>query len=135
SRGERNGCRLEDCAMNDLTPIEMDELERLHREQAPPRRGWGRLGWAVLVAAGVALVWYLLSGSSAPAAAPPQPVVTVASPLRREIPDWHAYIGRLEASHGVGLRPRGAGETTAVHFQDGQFVGKGQPLFTIDPRP
>lgn len=121
--------------MNDLTPIEMDELGRLHQEQAPPRRRWGRLGWAALVAAAVVLVWYLLSGSSAPATAPPPPVVTVATPLQREITDWDDYIGRFEASRSVELRPRVSGEITAVHFQDGQFVGKGQPLFTIDPRP
>src|SRR5690606_511217 len=40
-----------------------------------------------------------------------------------------------EASRSVELRPRISGQVTAVHFRDGQLVQRGQPLFTIDPRP
>jgi multidrug efflux system membrane fusion protein len=123
--------------MNDLTPIEMDELQRL--DDLDPsqsrRRGIGRAGWIVLIAAAVALAWLLLRGGSAPAAAPALPVVTVAVPLQREITQWDEHIGRFEASRSVELRPRVSGQVTAVHFQDGQFVRQGQPLFTIDPRP
>src|SRR3546814_18027190 len=32
-------------------------------------------------------------------------------------------------------RRRVSGAITAIHFTDGQIVRKGQPLFTIDPRP
>ena len=122
--------------MNDLTPIEMDELRRLdEREDPRPRRRIGRLGWIVLVAAAVVLAWYLLRAGSAPAATPPPPVVTVATPLQREITQWDEHIGRFEASRSVELRPRVSGQIVAVHFLDGQFVRQGQPLFTIDPRP
>jgi RND family efflux transporter MFP subunit len=89
----------------------------------------------VLLVAAVALAWYVFGGGSAPAVAPPPPVVTVATPLQREITEWDEYIGRFEASRKVELRPRVSGQVTAVHFRDGQFVRKGQPLFTIDPRP
>lgn len=121
--------------MNDLTPIEMNDLEWPQQDRAPRRRRHRLLGWAALLAGALALTWYLLGGSSAPAAAPPPPVVTVATPLQREITEWDDYIGRFEASRSVELRPRVSGEITAVHFRDGQFVSKGQPLFTIDPRP
>lgn len=126
--------------MNDLTPIEpieMDELRRLQdiENPRPPRRRIGRAGWAVLLLVAIGAAWYLLRPGAAPAAAPPLPVVTVATPLQREITQWDEHIGRFEASRSVELRPRVSGQVTAVHFQDGQFVRQGQPLFTIDPRP
>jgi multidrug efflux system membrane fusion protein len=124
-----------DRLMNDLTPIEMDELTRLEESQSQPRRSPGRTGWVVLLVVAVSLAWYLLRGSTAPAAAPPMPVVTVAAPLQREVTQWDEFIGRFEASRHVELRPRVSGQVTAVHFRDGQFVRQGQPLFTIDPRP
>ena len=122
--------------MNDLTPIEFDELTGLEETGAPRRqRRIGRSGWIVLVVAAVALAWLLLRGGSAPAAAPSLPVVTVATPLQREITQWDEHIGRFEASRSVELRPRVSGQVVAVHFQDGQFVRQGQPLFSLDPRP
>jgi membrane fusion protein, multidrug efflux system len=126
-----------DRPMNDLTPIEMDELKRLEESESEskPHRSVGRVGWVVLLVVAVGLAWYLLRGSTAPAAAPPMPVVTVAAPLQREVTQWDEFIGRFEASRSVELRPRVSGQVTAVHFRDGQFVRQGQPLFTIDPRP
>ena len=122
--------------MNDLTPIEIDQLEPYGDvETQPRRRRLHRFGWFVLVISGVLLAWYLLRAGSAPAAAPPPPVVTVALPLQQQITEWDEYIGRFEASRSVELRPRVSGEITAVHFRDGQMVRRGQPLFTIDPRP
>lgn len=121
--------------MNDLTPIAMDELRLLEQIETPAPRRWMRIGWLIVIAAGVALAWSLLRAGDAPAAAPPAPVVTVATPLQREITEWDEYIGRFEASRSVELRPRVSGQVTAVHFRDGDFVRQGQPLFTIDPRP
>jgi len=120
--------------MNDLTPIEIDELDRL-RTGERPQRNWRRAGLIVLIVVAAALAWYLLRSGAAPAAVPQPPVVTVANPLQREVTEWDDYIGRFEASRSVELRPRVSGQVTAVHFRDGQFVSKGQPLFTIDPRP
>ena len=68
-------------------------------------------------------------------AAPPPPVVTVATPLVRQIAEWDDYSGRFEASKSVEVRPRVAGAIVAVHFTDGSVVHQGQLLFTIDPRP
>ena len=92
--------------------------------------------WAILaILFALAAAWWLLRGQQSPAAAPPMPVVTVAAPLQREITEWDEFIGRFVASNSVEVRPQVSGQVTAVHFQDGQFVRKGAPLFTIDPRP
>lgn len=68
-------------------------------------------------------------------AAPPAPVVTVASPLVRQISEWDDYSGRFEPSKSVEVRPRVSGAIVAVHFTDGAVVHQGQLLFSIDPRP
>ncbi|BBC72183.1 secretion protein HylD [Altererythrobacter sp. B11] len=119
--------------MNDLTPIEIDQLNRegAGRQRSSARR----VLWIVLAVIVAAGAWYLLRSGPAPAAAPPLAVVGVANPLQREITEWDDYIGRFEASRSVDLRPRVSGQVTAVHFRDGQVVSKGQALFTIDPRP
>ena len=122
--------------MNDYAPIEIDELQRLEQAENPgPSRRGRRIGWIVLLVVAVALAWYVFRGGSAPAAAPPIPVVTVATPLQREVTEWDDFIGRFEASRSVEVRPRVSGQVVGVHFRDGQFVRRGQPLFTIDARP
>jgi RND family efflux transporter MFP subunit len=82
----------------------------------------------------VAAVTYWNSAPS-PAAAPPAPMVTVATPIEQDINQWDDYVGRFEASRSVEVRPRVSGQVIGVHFNDGQVVQKGQLLFTIDPRP
>ena len=67
---------------------------------------------------------------------PPQaPPVSVAPAVQRAVTDSEDFSGRLEASDYVELRPRIAGTIDKVHFVDGALVKKGEPLFTIDPRP
>jgi RND family efflux transporter MFP subunit len=81
-----------------------------------------------------AAAWWESRGAPV-TAAPPPPVVTVATPLVRQIAEWDDYSGRFEASKSVEVRPRVAGAVVAVHFTDGSVVHQGQLLFTIDPRP
>ncbi|WP_072617477.1 efflux RND transporter periplasmic adaptor subunit [Pandoraea vervacti] len=61
--------------------------------------------------------------------------VDVANVLSRTVTDWQSYSGRLDAVDHVDIKPLVSGTITAVHFKDGQLVKKGDPLFTIDPRP
>ena len=68
-----------------------------------------------------------------PAAGPP--VVTVATPLQKDVVDWDDFQGRFEAVDQVDLRPRVSGYLTGIGFKDGELVKKGQVLFEIDPRP
>lgn len=63
------------------------------------------------------------------------PTVTVANVVAREITEWDEFTGRLEAVHTVEVRPRVSGYVSAVRFQEGALVRKGDLLFQIDPRP
>lgn len=66
--------------------------------------------------------------------APPPPQVTVSNPVKKLVTDYDEYVGRFVAVDFVEVRGRVSGYLDAVHFQDGQLVKKGDPLFTIDPR-
>lgn len=93
--------------------------------------------WACALSSAV-LLGASLQGCSPSAeteAAAPAPPVTVAQPLRQQMVDWDEYVGRFEATERVEVTPRASGYLQAVHFRDGQFVRKGQLLFTIDSRP
>src|SRR5690606_27130260 len=92
---------------------------------------------ALLAAGGGYSLWNGTSATGAAQAqrAPPAPSVDIAPALGKTIIDWQDYSGRLEAIDRVDIRPLVSGTLTAVHFQDGSLVNKGDPLFTIDPRP
>ncbi|HUH85366.1 MAG TPA: efflux RND transporter periplasmic adaptor subunit [Stellaceae bacterium] len=77
----------------------------------------------------------MLAAGSAAAQTPSPPPVTVAKPLQREITDWNEYTGQFTATESVEIRARVSGYLTEIHFEDGQFVKKGDLLFVIDPRP
>ena len=44
-------------------------------------------------------------------------------------------IGTVKSLATVAIRPRVGGQLTEVFFKEGDYVKKGQKLFTIDPRP
>jgi multidrug efflux system membrane fusion protein len=73
------------------------------------------------------------SGMAAMMGGPPP--VSVATVISKPVMQWANFSGVLEAVNAVEVRPRVAGQITAIHFADGAQVKKGQPLFTIDPRP
>ena len=66
---------------------------------------------------------------------PPAAAVTVAVPLAERIVDQDEFTGRFEATQTAEVRARVGGYIQAVHFRDGDFVRRGQLLFTLDPRP
>ncbi|MBP7339580.1 MAG: efflux RND transporter periplasmic adaptor subunit [Niveispirillum sp.] len=66
---------------------------------------------------------------------PAAPQVVVSQPLKKNVQEWDEYTGRFAALEEVEIRARVSGYLTAVNFKDGQIVFKGDPLFTIDPRP
>ncbi len=61
--------------------------------------------------------------------------MTVAKPVQRTVVDQDEYVGRFAAVNSVEIRARLSGYLSEIHFQDGQMVKKGDPLFTIDRRP
>jgi len=69
-----------------------------------------------------------------PAARPPRPV-TVASAAAKDVHLYIDEIGRCVAVERVMIRPQVSGPITAIHFADGADVKKGDPLFSIDPKP
>jgi membrane fusion protein, multidrug efflux system len=88
--------------------------------------------------AGVFLVIVAGSGCSKQQAAPAPrataiPVV-VAKVTQKAMPVQLTAIGNV-GSYSVSVRAQVAGELLEVHFTEGDFVHKGQLLFTIDPRP
>ncbi len=63
----------------------------------------------------------------------PTPVFTAAV-TRDDMPVWIEALGRVTARQQVVLRSRIDGELQKLHFNEGQFVKKGQLLAEIDPR-
>jgi membrane fusion protein, multidrug efflux system len=80
----------------------------------------------------------LISGCTKERAAPaPRPAipVEVQKVVQKTVPLTVSAIGNVEAYSTVSIRAQVAGELLDVHFKEGDFVRKGQLLFTIDPRP
>ena len=75
------------------------------------------------------------SGGDQAQGAPPPAEVTVATPLTGQVVDWDDFVGRFEAPEKVDVKPRVSGYLVRTNFRDGQFVRRGQLLFTIDARP
>ena len=71
------------------------------------------------------------------AAAPPPPgiPVVVTKVLEKAMPVQVTSVGNVESIATVAIKAQVTGELLQVHFQEGDFVKKGQLLFTIDPRP
>ena len=66
---------------------------------------------------------------------PPAPEVTVSKPEVKNVTDYLEFTGTAKAIEEIDIRTRVEGFLEGVHFEDGDFVTKGQLLFTIDPRP
>jgi multidrug efflux system membrane fusion protein len=65
---------------------------------------------------------------------PPSPVV-VAAAIAKDVPVYLDEVGRTVAREVVSVQPEVSGRITELHFTDGADLKKGDPLFTIDPRP
>jgi membrane fusion protein, multidrug efflux system len=65
---------------------------------------------------------------------PPAPV-TVSAAEERDVPVYLDAVGTSVAREMVSIQPQVSGRITKIHFEDGAYVKRGAPLFTIDPRP
>ena len=61
--------------------------------------------------------------------------VTVSTVTQKTVPVQLRAIGNVQAYSTVTVKSKVGGEIIRVHFKEGQDVKKGEPLFTIDPRP
>ncbi|HEY6483869.1 MAG TPA: efflux RND transporter periplasmic adaptor subunit [Steroidobacteraceae bacterium] len=100
----------------------------------PPGHHRMRLVLAVVAAILVILVLFHLLKRKPPAhAAAPQPV-RVAQATRGDMPETLAELGTVTPIATVTVLPQLSGYLTAVGYQEGQDVVKGQFLAQIDPR-
>ncbi|MCC7259444.1 MAG: efflux RND transporter periplasmic adaptor subunit, partial [Alphaproteobacteria bacterium] len=96
----------------------------------------------IVIAAVAALIVYFSAGrimmfmGASMMGGPQGPApVSVAAVIERSVQQWHEFSGRLVAVDTADIRPRVSGTIDAIHFKEGEWVEKDQPLFTIDPRP
>ena len=73
--------------------------------------------------------------SEVKAAQPAARPASVAKVVTKDVPLYLDEIGTCAAYETVQVQAQVSGQITARHFQDGSDVKKGDPLFTIDPRP
>lgn len=120
--------------MNMLAPIDRDTVTAVPSPLSRSRKRHMSLGVIALAIVG-GVTWKLVDKPTAQAAATPLVTVGVSAPLTRAVTQWDDYVGRFAPSQTVEIRPRVSGSVTAIHFRDGDYVQKGQLLFTIDQRP
>jgi multidrug efflux system membrane fusion protein len=103
-----------------------------------PRFGRGARSLSVTAIAVIVLIGALAAActkTSAQPGSPPPPKVSVAEVTAREVTEWDEFTARLEAVNTVEVRPRVSGFVSAVRFEQGALVRRGELLFQIDPRP
>jgi multidrug efflux system membrane fusion protein len=61
--------------------------------------------------------------------------VVVATAVQRDVPIEIQAVGTVEAYTTISLKSQIAGQLTAIYFQEGEVVKKGQKLFDVDARP
>jgi len=88
----------------------------------------------MIIALGAAALALSCSKPAAPKTAPAVPVVAAAV-VQKTMPVELRAIGNVLAYSTVSVLSQVEGTLTAIHFAEGQAVRKGDPLFTIDPRP
>ena len=90
------------------------------------------------LAAGLLLLAAGCSNKDAVQAAKPKQAgapVRVATVASRTMPVELQAIGNVEAISAVTIKAQISGQLMRVHFKEGDFVKKGQLLFTIDRQP
>jgi RND family efflux transporter MFP subunit len=97
------------------------------------RHGFARASALAVVALAAVLAGGCRKEVVRPPAPPPR--VTVVLPVVKEIVESDDFNGWTAASATVEVRARVRGHIEKVHFKDGDVVGKGALLFTLDPRP
>ena len=138
-----------DMKMNGHTPIPVEpkavELRqaREHNAQRPRARSQWWLWLLVLAVLGCGGYWLLekswerLPLAAEPAARPvPQGVpVIVAAARQGDMPVYLTGLGSVTAFNTVTVKSRVDGQLIKIAFREGQFVGQGDLLAEIDPRP
>ena len=94
-----------------------------------------RLSKTVVLLGSTALFFGGCAKQAPPAFSRPPAPVTVAAAVSQDVPLYLDEVGRCVAREVVSVQPEVSGRITEIHFSDGADLKKGDPLFTIDPRP
>jgi multidrug efflux system membrane fusion protein len=120
-----------------------------HQLAAPPHSSKSWILWTILVLAVVIGVFLFLHSSKSKEGAKagaggagggrarmtgPVPV-TVETAQKGNIGVYLDAIGTVTPVYTATITPQAGGVVTSVHYREGQFVHKGDPLIEIDPRP
>lgn len=107
------------------------------RSSVDARRAWFRPRASLKLALCGWLVASLLGCESKSKQVKPEEAVpvTVSRAVTEDVPRELSAFGVVEASSTVGVVAQVQGLVTEVHCKDGDFVKRGDPLFTIDTRP
>src|SRR5262245_51960751 len=92
-----------------------------------------RFARSLLTALSISSLWGCTAHTAPPPPNPGVPVV-VAKVAQKSIPVEVTSVGNVEPVSTVAVKAQVSGELLEVHFKDGDFVHKGQLLFTIDSR-
>lgn len=107
------------------------------KSPAPVQHRLGVTIIGLLLAALVTAAWVWRNQSGATDAknktAEPTPVITAAI-TQNDVPVTLTANGTVSAQQTVAVRPQLSAMVSAVHIKEGQFVQKGEPLFTLDAR-
>src|SRR5262249_46240680 len=66
---------------------------------------------------------------------PPPPEVKVATVLQKDVPIFVEAIGQTRGSTEIEVRARVEGYLETINYKEGNFIRKGELMYTIDPRP
>ena len=74
-------------------------------------------------------------GEKKPTAAPGPPEVQVADVVQQDVPIYTEWVAQLNGDTNAQIMPKVQGYILTKNYREGFFVGKGNLLFEIDPRP
>jgi multidrug efflux system membrane fusion protein len=96
---------------------------------------WIVIGIGLLLVLAVVLLWHHFDKGKKPPAAPPKITITTATAAKGNIGIYLDAIGTVTPVYTASITSQVNGIVIAVHFKEGQLVGKGDPLVDIDSRP
>jgi multidrug efflux system membrane fusion protein len=104
---------------------------RTHTQRVPK---WAYLLFIILAAFVCYRILQRRVAEGKAAQVPARPAL-VAQVMAKDVPLYLDEIGTCAAYETVQVQAQVSGQIMTRHFQDGSDVKKGDPLFTIDPRP